>query len=128
MSDAVMYTSALPLARTTVEWVADLLAARQREIGTRAGRRALGCFDQAVMFLRWMIDAAKPVRLAADNAIGGSTAYRYLDEALSVVADQAPDLHQALLSAKDAGYGYVMIDGRADRHRPIPRDRPHHRR
>ena len=63
------------------------------------------------MFLRSMIDATKPVRLAADNAIGCSTVYRYLDEALAVVAAQAPDLHAALVAAEDAGYGYVMIDG-----------------
>ena len=111
MSDAVMYTSALPLQRATVEHVAALLAAHQREIGTRAGRRALGPFAQAVMFLRWMIDATKVERLAGDNAIGRSTAHRYLNEATGVLAAQAPDLHAALRDAKAAGHRHVMIDG-----------------
>lgn len=111
MLDAVTYTATLPVTRATVEELAALLFARRLEIGTRANRRSLGCFDQAVAFLRWMIDATKIAALAVDNAIGLSTTYRYLAEALDVVAAQAPELDQALTEAKDAGYRHVMIDG-----------------
>ena len=105
MPDAVTYTATLPVARATVEHLADLLAAHQRTIGTRAGRRSLGCFDQAVMFLRWMLDATKVYALARDSAVGRSTAYRYLAEALDVVAAQTPDVHAALEAARAAGQG-----------------------
>ena len=63
------------------------------------------------MFLRWILDAAKPTRLAVDNDIGRSTAYRHIGEALDVVAAQAPDLHAALEAAKAAGHTYLSIDG-----------------
>ena len=111
MSDAVTYTSTLALQRATVEHVAALLAAHQRQVGTRKGRRALGVFAQAVMFLRWMIEATKVERLAGDNTIGRSTAHRYLNEATDVVAAQAPDLHTALEQARAAGHTHLAIDG-----------------
>ena len=111
MPDAVTYTSVLPLSRATVEWMADLLAAHRRQVGTRTGRRVLGCFEQAVAFARWMLDAARVTRLAGDNDVCLSTAYRYLNEALDVIAAQAPDLHAALKAAKDAGYRHLAIDG-----------------
>ena len=111
MPDAVTYTATLPLQRATVEHVAALLAAHQREIGTRTGRRALGPFAQAVLFLRWLLDDTKVARLAGDNDIGRSTAHRYLDEATDVVAAQAPDLRLALQRAREAGYRHLAIDG-----------------
>ena len=111
MPDAVTYNATLPVARATVEHVAALLAAHQRAIGTRAGRRALGPFEQAVVFLRWILDATKVSRLAIDNDIGRSTAHRYIDEATDVVAAQAPNLHTALEAAREAGYRHLAIDG-----------------
>ena len=127
MPDAVTHTAPLPLARATVQHVAALLAAHQRAIGTRKGRGAPGPFAQAVIFLRWTLDATKVARLAGDNDIGRSTAHRYIDEATDVIAAQAPDLREVLDDARAAGHRHLMIDGRADRHRPIPRDRPHQR-
>ena len=104
-------TATLPISRATVEHVAALLGAHRRQIGTRPGRRALGAFDQAVAYLRWMLDATKVARLAIDNAIGHSTAHRYLHEATDVVTAQAPDLRTALEEAREAGYRHVAIDG-----------------
>jgi response regulator of citrate/malate metabolism len=34
--------------------------------------------------------------LARDHGVSRATAYRYLDEVVTVLADQAPDLRQAL--------------------------------
>jgi len=109
--DAVTYTATLPLSRESVLRVASLLHAHHVQVGTRRGRRALGAFEQAVLFLRWILHATKIAALAADNAVGLSTAYRYIGEALGVLAAEAPDLHQALAAAQDAGYTHLMIDG-----------------
>ena len=111
MSDPVTYTAVLPLSRSSVDFVADHLAARRAQVGTRTGRRTLGCFDQAVLALRWMLDATRIAQLATDNAMSVSTAYRYVHEVLAVLADQAPSLHAALAAARAAGHGHVMIDG-----------------
>ena len=66
----------LPVAEETVVFVSGLLAAERRRRDTRSGRRALGCFRQAVLVLRWFGDGIRLAQLATDTRIGGSTAYR----------------------------------------------------
>ena len=101
-----------PFPSSAPRWsTSPLLADHERQVGTRSGRRALGAFAQAVAYLRWMLEATKVARLALDNAIGRSTAYRYLHEATDVVAAQAPHLRTALEEARRAGYRHVAIDG-----------------
>src|SRR5688500_3066965 len=75
-SDPVTTTAVLPIAEYTVHIVSGLLAAERRRRGTRGRRRALGCFRQAVLVLRWFCDGTRLAQLATDNAIGRSTAYR----------------------------------------------------
>jgi hypothetical protein len=80
-----------------VLFVSRLLVAERRRRGTRSRRRALGCYRQAVLVLRWFVDGTRLAQLAADNRIGRSTAYRYLHEGLDVLAAAAPGLRGALL-------------------------------
>ena len=93
MSDPVTYTAVLPVGESTVAFVSRLLGAERRRRGTRGRRRALGCYRQAVLLLRWFVDGTRLAQLAADNRIGRSTAYRYLHEgidALGGLADRRP--------------------------------------
>ncbi|MGI5206034.1 transposase family protein [Spirillospora sp. CA-108201] len=48
------------------------------------------------------------------NAFGISqaTAYRYLHEGIDVLADRAPDLHEALERAVADGLGHLILDGK----------------
>jgi hypothetical protein len=111
VSDPVTYTAVLPVAEETVHFVSRLLAAERRRRGTRARRRALGCYRQAVLLLRWFLDGTRLAQLAADNAIGRSTAYRYLHEGIDALAAAAPGLRGALLAARAAGHPHVTVDG-----------------
>ena len=111
MSDPVTYTAVLPVAEETVQFVSGLLAAERRRRGTRGRRRALGCYRQAVLVLRWFLDGTRLAQLAADHRIGRSTAYRYLHEAIDVLAAAAPGLRGALLAARAAGHAHVTVDG-----------------
>jgi hypothetical protein len=124
VSDPVIYTAVLPVDEDTVRFVSALLAADRRRRRTRPKRRALGCYRQAVLVLRWLLDGTRLAQLAADNAIGRSTAYRYLHEGIDVLAERAPGLRGALLAARAAGYAHVTVDGtliRTDRcHVPGP--------
>jgi hypothetical protein len=124
VSDPVTYTAVLPVDEDTVQFVSALLAADRRRRRTRPKRRALGCYRQAVLVLRWLLDGTRLAQLAADNAIGRSTAYRYLHEGIDVLAERAPGLRGALLAARAAGYAHVTVDGtliRTDRcHVPGP--------
>jgi hypothetical protein len=86
-----------------VLFVAKLLAAHRREIGTRRGTRALTCWRQAVFALAWFRDRPDIARLGKGFGISQATAYRYLDEAIGVLAAQAPGLREALEKAKEQG-------------------------
>jgi DDE superfamily endonuclease len=92
-------------------FVSGLLADRRREIGTRRGTRALTCFKQAVFVLAWFRDRPDIRRLGQGAGISQATAYRYLAEAIEVLAAQAPSLRQALEKAKDLGLAYLILDG-----------------
>jgi hypothetical protein len=111
MADPVTYTAVLPVSEETVLFVSGLLAAERQRRGTRSRRRALGCYRQAVLILRWFLDGIRLAQLAADNAVSGSTAYRYLHEGIDALAAAAPGLRGALLAARAAGHSHVHVDG-----------------
>ena len=101
----------LPCRRETVSFVAELLRIQRLARGTRAGRRVLDCFAQALLVLRWHLDGTRVDQLARDNTIGRSTAYDYLHEGLLVLARRRPTLRGALIAALAAGYSHVIVDG-----------------
>jgi DDE superfamily endonuclease len=111
VSSSVTYSAALDMRRETVLFVSGLLHAERRRRGTRKGRRALGCFAQAVLVLRWFIDGTRIRQLAADNGISVKTVYRYLHEGIDLLAAHAPDLRHALTAAAAAGLSHVNLDG-----------------
>ena len=90
MSNPVTYTAVLPTSRTTVQHIAALLLRHRLQVGTRAGRRALGVFAHAVLICRFLLDAPRVAHLARDNAMGAFTTYRDVHEALNVLAAQYP--------------------------------------
>jgi hypothetical protein len=108
---SVTYTATLSVREETVLFVSTLLHGERQRRGTRADTRALSCFKQAILVIRWFLDGTRVAQLATDNAIGKSTAYDYLHEGINVLAERAPKLESALLAAKVAGYRHVNIDG-----------------
>lgn len=67
----------LDVPRALAQAVATVLLIHRVRIGTRQGRRVLGCFAQAVLLLRFMRQRAAIADLARNNAVSLSTAYRY---------------------------------------------------
>ncbi len=108
----IAYRATLDVSRELAEYLSRLLRAERRRRGTRTGARALTCFRQAVFGLRWFRQNAEVTALARDAGISRATGYRYLDEVITALADQAPDLHDALNRAKDEGLAYVILDGK----------------
>jgi hypothetical protein len=114
----IAYRATLDVPRELAQFVAKLLLAERRRRGTPRGSRALTCFWQAVVGLRWFRDRTTPDALARDHGISRATAYRYIDELITVLAEQAPELAEALERARDAGFSHVILDGKV-----IPSDR-----
>ncbi|ABW12382.1 transposase IS4 family protein [Parafrankia sp. EAN1pec] len=104
------YTAELPISDHTVFRLAGLLVAERQRRGTRNGTRTLSTLEQAVMVLRWFCDGTRTSRLFKDHGVSRSVGYRYLHEGTAVLAWQAPDLREALMRARIAGYGHLIID------------------
>jgi DDE superfamily endonuclease len=66
---------------------------------------------QAKLVLRWFRDDTPMRTLAAEAELGISTGYRYLHEAIAVIAEQAPDLHDVLDRAKTERWSHLTLDG-----------------
>jgi hypothetical protein len=108
----IAYRAMLDVPRELAQYVSRLLHAERRRRGTRKNSRALTCFRQAVLGLRWFRQDVEVTALARDHGISRATGYRYLDEVIEVLAEQAPDLHDALEKAKADGLAYVILDGK----------------
>jgi hypothetical protein len=107
----ITYRATLDVPVRTVHKLAAWLAAHRRRVGTRTGRRVLGCYRQAVLVLRWLRADTSVRLLARDAGMGISTAYRYLHEGIDVLAAQVPDLHQVLQRARREGWSHLNLDG-----------------
>lgn len=77
----------------------------------RPWQRAATPFVQAVLVLRWFKDATDLRILARDAWVSIATAYRYLHEAIDVIAQHAPDLHDVLAHGLREGWQFVCLDG-----------------
>lgn len=108
----ITYRATLDVPRELAQYLGRLLRTERRDRGTRTGTRALTCYGQAVLGLRWFRQNTDIAALARDHGISRATGYRYLDEVVTVLADRAPDLHDALRQAKDEGMGHVILDGK----------------
>jgi hypothetical protein len=51
------------------------------------------------------------------------TAYRYRDEVVTVLAEQAADLHDALTEVAEHGWSHVVLDGKVFRTVWVPKTR-----
>ena len=107
----IAYRATLDVPRELTQFVAKLLAAERHRRGTPRGSRALTCFWQAVAGLRWFRDRTSCHALARDHGISRATAYRYVDEVITVLADEAPELAEALERAREEGLPHVILDG-----------------
>jgi hypothetical protein len=108
----ISYRVILDVPVQLVVYLSGLLAGRRREIGTRPGSRALSCRRQAIFTLAWFRDRPDVARLGKGFGISQATAYRYLAEAVEVLAERAPSLCEALERAKECGLPYLILDGK----------------
>ena len=111
----IAYPAMLDVPRELVREVARLLRAERRLRGTRKGSRVLSCWFQALLVLAWFRNQGDLPLVAAGFGVSRATAYRYRDEVIDVLADQAPDLHDALAQVAAQGWSHVIVDGKVFR-------------
>ena len=107
----ITYRATLDVPAETARQVARWLAAYRKVHDLRPWQRAATPFVQAVMVLRWFKEATDPRILARDAQVSIATAYRYLHEAIDVIAAHAPDLDDVLAHGLQEGWPFVCLDG-----------------
>ena len=103
----LVYPSAMTVSTRALRFVTDALRGHRRT--TRTRWRVLSSGRQALMVLARLRKGETYRDLATGFGVGTTTAYRYLREALHVLARLAPTLEQAMQVA--AAKAYVILDG-----------------
>jgi len=107
----ITYRATLDVPAATVFQVSRWLAAHRTRHDARPWQRAATPYVQAMMVLRWFKEATDLRILARDAAVSIATAYRYLHEAIDVIAAHAPDLSDVLAEGLRLGWVFVCLDG-----------------
>ncbi len=118
----LVYPSAIDLSTAHLRHLGRHLAARRREIGTRWRRLIPG--RQALLALAHLRCGDTYAQLAAGFGIGIATAYRYIREAIDVLAALAPTLDVAMQTARTKAF--VILDGTVLPIDRIAADRPYY--
>jgi len=105
----LFYRAALPLSRQTLTFVSGIIRRHLRAIGSRWRKLSPG--QQALLVLAYLRKGETFAQLAAGFGIGTTTAWRYVNETVELLAARAPKLRKAVRDAKRAGRAYVILDG-----------------
>lgn len=108
----IAYPAMLDVPGELVTYLAGLLADERFARGTRAGTRTLSCGKHALFALTWFRERRDIALIGRGLGISRATSYRCLDEAIDVLAAQAPDLHDTLARGRDEGWSHVVLDGK----------------
>jgi hypothetical protein len=101
------YAATIPLSTRSLVYLSGLLAAHRHEIGSRWRRLTAG--EQALLVLAHLRNGDTYARLAAGFRVGIATVYRYVREAVDLLAAAAPDLGGAMRTAR--AKAFVILDG-----------------
>ncbi|ROQ60175.1 DDE superfamily endonuclease [Streptomyces sp. 840.1] len=118
----LVYPSGIDLSSRALQHLSSLLAGHRRRIGSRW--RRLNCGRQALLVLAHLRCGDTYARLAAGFRVGIATVYRYIREAVDLLAALAPTLEQAMTAVRKKAY--VILDGTVLPIDRIAADRPYY--
>jgi len=101
--------AALPLSSRTLNFTAGIIRRHLKATGSRWRKPEPG--RQALLVLACLRKGETFEDLAAGFGVGGTTAWRYVNEVTELLAARAPKLRAAVRDAKRAGHAYVTLDG-----------------
>jgi DDE superfamily endonuclease/Helix-turn-helix of DDE superfamily endonuclease len=105
----LFYRAALPLSSKTLTYVSGIIRRHRAAIGSPW--RKLNCGQQALLVLAYLRKGETFAEVAAGFGVGTSTAWRYVNETVALLAARAPKLRKAARDAKKKGHAYVVVDG-----------------
>jgi hypothetical protein len=89
----LFYRAALPLSRKTLDYASRIIRARRKAIGSR--RRELAPGQQALLVLACLRKGETFAEMAAGFGVSTTTAWRYVEEVVALLAARAPKLGKA---------------------------------
>jgi hypothetical protein len=97
------------LSRKTLNYAAGIIRRHLKAIGS--WWRKLNPGQEALLVLAYLRKGETFAQVAAGSGIGRTTAWRYVNETVELLAARAPKLRAAVRDAKRAGHAYVLLDG-----------------
>jgi hypothetical protein len=125
-SAPLVYQTALPISRATLDLVTGLIRQHRRTIGSRWRKATPG--RQAVLALAWLRHDQRLADLATAQEVSPGTIRRWALEALHLLAARAPRLDRVLARLAARGQVVVLADGTLipTRRRTGTANRPHY--
>jgi hypothetical protein len=105
----LFYRAALPLSSRALTFVSGII--RRHRVAAGSRWRKLNPGKQALLVLACLRKGETFAELAAGFGVGVATAWRYMNETVSLLAARAPRLRTAVRDAKRKGQPYVVVDG-----------------
>ena len=105
----LVYQCALPLSRQTLTFVAGLLRARLKKIGSRWRKLPPGKI--ALIVLATLRHDHRLADMAGGNDVSASTIHRWTWEIITLLAARAPRLDRALAAITRQGGEVALLDG-----------------
>jgi hypothetical protein len=93
----------------TLNYAARVIRRHLRAVGSRWRKLSPG--QEVLLVLAYLRKGETFAQLAAGFGIGRTTAWRYVNETVELLAARAPKLGKAVRDAKKAGHAYVILDG-----------------
>src|ERR1700742_2946119 len=102
----LFYRAALPLSSRTLNFAAGLIRRHLKTVGSRW--RKLDPARQALLVLAYLRKGETFEQLAAGFGVGRTTAWRYVNETVKLLAARSPKLRQAVRAAGKS-WAYVIV-------------------
>lgn len=107
----ITYRATLDVPRAVLRTVTRWIDRARHAPGKLPMLRAGSSRDQAILVLRWMADRSRVRLIARDAGVSRATGYRYLREAIDVVAAHAKTLAEVVATAVMEGQDHLALDG-----------------
>jgi hypothetical protein len=105
----LFYRAALPLSRQTLNYLSGVIRRYRKKIGSVW--RLLAPGRQALLVLAYLRKGDTFAELGAGFEVSTTTAWRYVEETVELLALRAPKLAAALRKARECGHAYLVLDG-----------------
>ncbi|MEU6720591.1 transposase family protein, partial [Nonomuraea sp. NPDC046802] len=119
----LFYRAAVDLSPQTLNYVAGMIRRHRKAIGSLWRRLNPG--QQALLVLVYLRKGETFNELGAGFGVSTATAWRYVEETVTLLSARSPKLEQALRKAQRDGLHYLVLDGTLIHTDRIATDRPY---